>query len=133
MTASGVRLLPHCPSPVETWALDRVTGAYVAEVCGCPRQAVGPVHWMADDGRQLHCAHGPDNPPLRSTKRDHAFLTATSGAVACRTYSQGLLSRHFARRVETTAQCCYCGEPAEAGEGWYLRKHPALGVPGARR
>ncbi|WP_329113102.1 hypothetical protein [Streptomyces sp. NBC_01353] len=133
MSDLSVRLLPHCPNPVQIAALDRATAPYVAEVCGCPRTAVGPVHWTQDDGRQMHCMHGPDNPPIRSARLDHTFLVAFTGASACRPCSQGLFSRHFARRLAVTTRCCYCGGTAEAGVGWSLKKHPALGVPGARR
>ncbi|MGA4960500.1 hypothetical protein [Streptomyces lavendulocolor] len=127
-----VRLLPHCPSPVEIEAARRAPGTYVAEVCGCPDGAGGRVHWLLDDGRQMFCRCGPSNPPLRST-RGETLLVAVTGAVACRSCAQGLYSRHFVRRLEVTLRCCYCGQPAEAGSGWSLKKHPALGVPGARR
>lgn len=133
MSELFLRLLPHCPNPVEIEASRQATGTYVAEVCDCPHDAGDRVHWLLDDGRQMHCPCGPRNPPVRSTPRGHAVLLAVTGAVACRSCAQGLYSRHFARRLEVTMRCCYCGGPAESGSGWTLKSHPSLGVPGARR
>ncbi|MFC9736115.1 hypothetical protein ACFWG5_34795 [Streptomyces hydrogenans] len=123
-----VRLLPHCPNPVEVE--ERFGNAYVAEVCACPSS--GPVHWLLDDGRPMHCLHGPRHPILHTTA-GRPILTAVSGGIACASCASGLYSYHLARRVDFDGQCCYCGAPAKAGDGWYLKKHPALGVPGARR
>ncbi|MFF9632926.1 hypothetical protein [Streptomyces fradiae] len=133
MSELFVRFLPHCPHPAQVDDPDRVTGTYLAEVCGCPVSGAVPVHWMLDDGRPMRCVHGPQNPPLRFARSGAPILTAVDGAVACRTCAQGLYSYHFVRRLDADLRCCYCEGPAEKGDGWYLKKHPPLGVPGARR
>ncbi|GAA2770199.1 hypothetical protein XF35_40055 [Streptomyces platensis subsp. clarensis] len=133
MSEVFLRLLPHCPKPVEVE--DRVGDrTYVAEVCGCPveRGPATPVHWLLEHGREMHCPHGPRHPVLFTTT-GRPMLKATAGGTACASCAAGLYSHHRVRRLDVDVLCCYCGGPAEAGDGWYLKTHPALGVPGARR
>lgn len=133
MSALPVRPLPHCPNPRRVKAEDRFTGPYIAEVCDCPHEQVATwrVHWIHDDGREMHCPCGPHQ-PLHPSKGDTTYMVAVTGGYACQSCAQNLSGRHRVRRLEASLFCCYCDGVAERGSGWLVRGHPVLGVPGAR-
>lgn len=132
MSELAVRALAHCPNPRRIPANDRWHGAYIAEVCDCPRDhpTHWRVHWMHQDGRPMHCPcglrqrnHGPS---------DDYLITMNDGYVCADCLPRVPRTVHMqGRPLVSDLPCCYCLGTARAGSGYGIAGpyHPELLPP----
>lgn len=122
MSELPVRALPHCANPRRIPANDRWSGAYIAEVCDCPRDSPHHwrVHWVHQDGRPMHC------PP------DDYLITTNDGYVCAACLPRVPPTVHMqGRPLVSDLPCCYCLGTARAGSGYGIGGpyHPELKEP----
>lgn len=129
MSELPVRLLPNCPNPRRLPANDRWYGDYIAELCDCPRDNPHHwrVHWIHQDGRQMHCPCGPRQ-RLHGPEDDY-LITMNDGYVCANCLPRVPPEvRLQGRPLVSDLPCCYCPETARAGSGYGidLPYHPEL-------
>ncbi|MFE3202211.1 hypothetical protein [Embleya sp. NPDC059237] len=107
--------VPHCPRPQRIKSRVRYDPAswYLQEVCDCPHDpdaALWRVHWVAHNGREMHCPCGP-----RMYASD--IRETPGGGYACFDCKGRLPDRARGRFVVVDMLCCYCEGVAKAGRG----------------